>query len=373
MSSKSRLNIMFIAPCFGYGGLEQVILSLVKKIDRKKFNPSFCTLLDPDPEMFGQLKEHDLECYVLDKGRGINASIPFKLARILVREEIDLVNAHDIGATLYAAPAALLARVRTLVHTDHSQILTKRRYMPLYRLIFKSSVTHSITVSRDLERYLLANFGLKQDRVTTIPNAIDVARFSAIRDISYLYDELGILDHEVVIGSIGRLTKQKGMGFLLRAFKKVSSRHPHARLVIVGDGDLRSNLGFLARRLGILDKVVFTGIRRDVPELLQLFDVFVLPSLWEGQPITIMEALAAGRPIIAADVGGNAEILDGGAYGYIVPPGDPDALAESIIMFLADRPYAEQLARKGKIHAEEHLSNEVMVGRYEEVFSSVLS
>ena len=145
---------MFIVPCFGFGGLEKVVLSIVKNIDRSRFNPSFCTLLRPEPELMSKLEQFDLPCYILQKKDKLDVSLFFRLRKVLAAENVQIINSHDIGATLYAAPAARLAGVGRVVHTDHSQIMTMRQHLGVYRWIFRNLVTYSITVSKDLESYL---------------------------------------------------------------------------------------------------------------------------------------------------------------------------------------------------------------------------
>jgi glycosyltransferase involved in cell wall biosynthesis len=369
----SRINLMFIVPCFGFGGLEQVVINIVKELDRSRYNPSFCSLLAPVPEMFEKIKALDLPCYVLDKGEGFNCWLPFRIARLLRRNRIDLINGHDIGATLFAAFATRLAGIGKIVHTDHSQILTKHKFMPVYRWVLKQRVSCSITVSENLERFLISNFGLKRERVITIPNGIEVDRFAKGQDTSYLYREFGIDEKARIIGSIGRLTEQKGMRYLIEAFSKVNHDVPDTMLIIVGDGELRGDLEKLSETLSIRDNVIFTGIREDTPELLELFDIFVLPSLWEGQPLTIMEAMAAGKPIIATDVGGNSEILDSGKYGVIVPSGSPVALAGAVMGLLGDEDSAKKLGADAEDYCARELSSVSMVRKYERVYEAVLS
>jgi len=369
----SRKNLMFVVPCFGFGGLEQVVINIVEGLDRSRYNPSFCSLLTPVPEMFEKIKALDLPCYVLDKGEGFNYRLPFRIARLLRTNDIDLINAHDIGATLFAAFATRLAGNGKIVHTDHSQILTKRKFMPIYRWVLRRQVAYSITVSEDLRRFLISKFGLEAERIVTIPNGIDIDRFAGERDTSYLYREFGIDAKARIIGSVGRLTEQKGMRYLIEAFGAINREAPDARLVIVGDGELRGRLEELANVLSIRDKVVFTGIRKDMPELLDLFEIFVLPSLWEGQPLTIVEAMAAGKPIVATDVGGNAEILESGRYGVIVPPESPAALADAVLGLLRDQSAAGQMGADARAYCARELSSVSMVRRYERVYKAVLS
>jgi glycosyltransferase involved in cell wall biosynthesis len=370
-NSSKRIKIMFVVPCFGFGGLERVVLDLIEGLDRSRFDPSLCSFMEPHAGMADALRELNSALHVLPQGTGINYILPFRLSSLFVRERVRLVNAHDFGATIYAAAAARLARVRHVVHTDHSQILTKHRYMPAYRWVFRHGISHATAVSEDLRRYLIDTFSLPESRVTTIPNGIDVERFAAPVDTSSLRRELGIREGSLVIGSIGRLTEQKGMEFLLRAFARLSRQGIDMDLVIVGDGELRQDLERLARDLEVSGRVVFTGIRKDIPTLMRLFNVFVLSSLWEGQPITIVEAMAAGRAIVATDVGGNAELLHHGEFGVLVPPRNEDALAGAVAALACDPARAGELGSRAASHAVRELTSASMVRRYEELFAAI--
>ena len=368
----TRKNIMFITPCFGFGGLEQVVLSIAKEIDRAKYNPSFCTLLTPVPEMLERMQQLDVCCHILDKGRGVNYLLPIKLRNLLIREKIQIVNSHDIGATLYAAVAARLAGIPAVIHTEHSQILTKSRYLGIYRWIFNKLVSYSITVSHDLEHYMMKTFNMGREKLETIPNGIDIEKFCSRPDIGYLRREFNLKKNETVIGTIGRLTTQKGIDTLLEAFRILVTKRRNLRLIVVGDGELRTSLIKLSEQLGIRNKLVFTGIRQDIAYVLHLFDIFVLSSLWEGQPITIMEAMAAGKPIVATSVGGNGEILKKGEFGLIISPKDPTAMAKAIEILLNDPSLAGGLAKKASVYARTHLGHRTMVKNYEVVFSALV-
>jgi len=364
---------MFVAPCFGFGGLERVLIETIANLDASRFIPSFCTLLEPDPAMYKKIKQLGISCTILDKGEGFRWSLIFELAGLLKRERIDLVNSHDIGATLFAAPAAWLARIPRVIHTEHSQLLAERRHLSLYKLIMRMLVTRVITVSRDLENHLATTFSIDRSRISVIPNGIDVKRFDGVRDTRNLREELGIPETARIIGTIGRLTEQKGMEYLIRAYADCIERHPDLALVIVGSGEERENLGLLANNLGVKNGVIFAGIREDIPELLQIFEIFVLPSIWEGQPLAIMEAMAAGKSIVASNVGGNAEILRQGELGMLAEPRNAGSLANAIEMLLTDRVLSQQLGERAHTHAVAELTAALMTKRYEETFDSLFS
>jgi glycosyltransferase involved in cell wall biosynthesis len=232
-------------------------------------------------------------------------------------------------------------------------------------------VTHTIAVSYDLADFLVSEYRIEPERISTIPNGIDVGRFAAGLDVTGIREQLGISGDKRIIGTIGRLMEQKGTEYLIRAYAVLARAHPDTCLVIVGDGELRGGLERLAGDLGVGDSVIFTGIRQDIPEMLTLFDIFVLPSLWEGQPITIMEAMAAGKPVVATDAGGNEEILHRGEFGMIVPTHDPGALCDAIGKLLADRALARQLGERARDQACSELTSAVMTRRHEKIFESL--
>lgn len=368
-----RKNVIFITPCFGYGGLEQVVLNIIETIDRSKFNISFCTLIEPHSEMIKRIQNQNISWYTLKKRDGVDLTIPLKLAYIIKKEKVDLINSHDVGSTLYAAIAAMMGKNRKIIHTDHSQILTKKKYFKIIRYILKNSVSFTITVSNDLKDYFINKVGIEHHKIETIPNGIDTDKFKRSTMSQKIKNELNLRNKDYIIGSVGRLTEQKGYEYLLKAIHIVLKDKENIRLIIAGDGELKSNLEKLANELKIRDKVVFAGNRQDIPDLLKIFDVFVLSSLWEGQPMSIIEAMAAEKPIIVTNVGGNKEILGHGEYGVLVEPRNSEALAHAIRKLFEDKVLAMKIAKQAASIVDLRLSRNIMTARYEQIFSYVIN
>jgi glycosyltransferase involved in cell wall biosynthesis len=190
-----------------------------------------------------------------------------------------------------------------------------------------------IAVSHDLRRILSDELRVPR-RVQVIHNGIDGERFvAAERD--GVRRELGLGD-AFVVGTAAVLTRQKGLFHLLEAARLVKAADPGIRFVVAGDGPLRAELEARARTLGVDDVVRFVGYRRDVPELLAALDLHVMPSLWEGLPLALLEALASGKPIVATRVGGNPEVVEDGVNGLVVPPADPAAIARAVLALRRD-------------------------------------
>jgi glycosyltransferase involved in cell wall biosynthesis len=171
-----------------------------------------------------------------------------------------------------------------------------------------------------------------------------------------------------MVTNVARLVPQKGQTYLVEAAAQVVATRPDVRFALVGDGPLRGELMELAGKYGIADKIVFTGILADVPRVLAASDVFVLSSLWEGMPLSLLEAMAAGCPAVATDVGGVAEVLDHGAVGLMVPPSDPAALAQAIGECLDDPQRARRRASAAQAFAEQNYGMETMIRRWEKVY-----
>lgn len=366
-----RPRILFVTPAFVYGGLERVILDLIAAMDRERFSPMICSLYPPAPGMVPRLEAAGMPFFALDKGDGVNLRLPFQLARLFRRERVDLVNAHDIGATFYAGPAARLAGIRRVVHTDHSQVLGLTRRLSVFAAVLRYGTARATTVSEHLRRFLIETLHYPAGRVQVIPNGMDLSAYE--KPARPARPEFEFTADDRVIGAIGRLTQQKGMIHLVRALPALRETHPCARLLIVGDGSQRAELEAEAARLGVGGRVTFAGTRDDIPDLLRLMDVFTLPSLWEGQPLVLIEAMAAGVPIVATDVGGDAEVLGGGKYGALIPAADPAALAAALRRVLDDPAASRRIAEEARAHVFAERTHTAMARKYEALFDALLN
>ena len=363
-------QVMFVTPAFVYGGLERVILDLVKALDRERFGPMICSLYPPAPGMKPRLDAAGIPFFALDKGDGVNLRLVLELARLFRRERVDLVNAHDIGATFYAGPAARWAGIRSVVHTDHSQVLGLTRRLGLFGAVLRHTAARATTVSEHLRRFLVERMGYPSARAQVIPNGMDLSSYE--KPAPDRRAEFGFGADARVIGACGRLTEQKGMLHLVRALPGLLKAQPAARLLIIGDGPQRADLSAEAAKAGVGDRVTLTGNRDDLPELMRTMDAFALPSLWEGQPLVLLEAMAAGVPIVATDVGGDAEVLGGGKYGTLVPPADDAALAEALRQTLEQPEAARQRAASARTHVYAERTHTAMARRYEALYEDLL-
>lgn len=293
-----------------------------------------------------------------------------QLVKILREEKVAILHAHSAKAGLVGRVAARLARTPVVFYTTHNSIFYeewsswKKILLATGERFLSKTTDRIIAVSETLRQELIAKEGLPSDKIITIYNGIETGRTCAhpFRERRHILRELGLPSLGQVVGTVARLAPQKGIIHFLKAAAMLA-RDYQVNFLVVGDGPLRQQLQAEAISLGLANRVVFAGERRDVPAILPVFDVFVLPSLTEGFPLTILEALAAGRPVVATRVGGIPEIIKDNHTGLLVRPGEPAELALAIARLLRDRQEALAMGRAGQKYVCETFSAEKMAGR----------
>jgi glycosyltransferase involved in cell wall biosynthesis len=284
-------------------------------------------------------------------GGDLDPLLGWRLYRLIRRERPDVVHLHSRrGADVQGALAARLAGVRTVLsrRVDHppGRTLLRWRY-GLYDRV--------IAISEEIRRVLLAA-GVDAGKVVCVPSAVDPGRFDHPVAHNLLCAALGLPRDAVVIGVVAQLIERKGHRYLLRAVPSILEAVPHARVVCFGRGPMARSIRAEARALGIGDRVVRAGFRSDMERLLGAIDVVVHPATAEGLGVGVLEAAAAGRPIVASAVGGIPEIVRDGETGLLVPPRDSEALARAVLRVLGDSGLAQRLGEAARAHVSERFS-----------------
>ena len=314
-----------------------VDVTLVASLRR---NPAFADTMD-------ELTKAGVHCVTLDMRRGV--SIPAdttalaQLKELFTKLEPDIVHGHSSKGGWLARAAAHQVGISKTVYTPHCFAFAGEGG-PLRRIFYRRAeriagkwTARLIAVSR-WEGELAAKARIvPEERIICIPNGLGDAEFERVGRSQDLAAQLGLSPDERVIGFAGRLWPQKGADVLIQAFARVERERPGCRLLIIGDGPERQELEQLAQNCGIAGQVTFAGNRDNVSELMTVMDLFVLPSRWESAPYVVLEAMAAGVPVIASSVGGVGELLDDGRCGVLVEPDSPQPLADSIRTLLTDR------------------------------------
>jgi glycosyltransferase involved in cell wall biosynthesis len=310
---------------------------MIPRFDRERFNVSLVSLRKKD------LSEETLEAAGIDityleRGKFDPLTLPAML-RIVDRSHIDVLHLHGYGATTFGRLAGAIRRIPTILH-EHANLTDTPWFQKVADRALEPFTDIALAVSRSTADFVTGARQIPQSKVKVVYLGVPLEEFARPRtaaDIAAARRELGIGDGEFAIGTITRLHESKGNSYLVDAAARVVRERPQARFYVVGEGPLLAELHAQAARLNLGDRFVFAGFRRDVAGTLAAFDLSVLPSLWEGTPITAFEALAMGKPIVATDADGLLDILTDNHDAVIVPKRNAAALAAKIVWAM-DRP-----------------------------------
>ncbi|KYF93365.1 glycosyltransferase [Sorangium cellulosum] len=360
------------------GGLERVVLRLLERTARDRFAPIVCALEEPGA-LAEELARLGVPLVVLPRRPGLDPGLPVRLSAWLRREGIRLVHTHNPGPHLYGALAAGLARAASLpgrgggprvIHTKHGRNYPKQKRKVLVNRLAAALTDRVVAVSDDARAVAIEVERVDPAKVVTILNGVDTDVFRP-GDAGAARARLGVPASGYHVGCVARLSPEKDHATLLAAFARLREVRPDAHLTLIGDGPLRPALEEQAARLGLGGAVAFTGTRGDVAELLPAFDVFALASLTEGISLTLIEAAAAGLPIVATRVGGNPEIIEEGSTGLLVSPGAPEPLGAALEA-VAVREDRAAMGERGRARVIERFGLDQMVRAYEELYAEVL-
>jgi glycosyltransferase involved in cell wall biosynthesis len=367
-------NLLFVVDNFAKGGAAVVVYNLIKNLNRAVFNPLLCCL-DEVGALGEELKADGIKVFWLNRQPGTDWGIVNKLKGIIKQEAIDLVHAHQYTAYFYGGLAAITAGLKKLIFTEHGrhypdQRKTKRVLINKLLLPFTARI---VAVSPAVKQSLITYEGMPGRRIEVVFNGIDVQKFRVKLDVAAKKGELGIPAANLLCGMIARLGMEKDQATIIKAIPKVAQKYPHISVLLIGDGPKRSELEALARKLEVADKVIFTGNRRDIPQLLAILDVVLLSTFYEGTSITLLEAMAAAKPVVASRVGGNPAVLEDKVAGFLVPPVDPDALADSLLQLLEDAALRRKMGCCGLQIVKERFGLRQMVANYENMYNRLLN
>jgi glycosyltransferase involved in cell wall biosynthesis len=364
-------KILHVITSTQVGGAEKHLLALAKGLHKDGWD---CTVayLKGRPDLNVDYLAAGIPVHPLDLKPWLDAGTLGRLMRLIRQERPDIVHAHLFPAEVYATAAHALARSGAqLVCTKHNDddFLVRPHFRFLHCLISRRAA-RIITISEHVRRYTLRIGTLYPSRLVTIPYGHDGS--SARSMPNGFRQELGVGDDTFLVGTVGRLAPQKGQRHLIEAMRSVVAAGQNAGLAIVGEGPLRERLEQQVAAAGLIGRVFFAGFRPDAPDLMRAFDVFVLPSLWEGFGLVLLEAMAAARPIVASRVSAIPEVVEDGVSGLLVPPGDARALAEAVLTLRNDATRRARLGTAGAERLRREFTLERVVERTTEVYRAVL-
>jgi glycosyltransferase involved in cell wall biosynthesis len=356
------------------GGAEVLAARLARQL-RGEYRIHF-VCLDALGTLGETLQEEGFPVWLLQRQPGFDWRCAWRLARLLKRERIDLVHAHQFTPYFYALATRLFRCRRPVLFTEHGRTFPDfpRRKRMLFNRSFLSRRDRVVAVGEAVRQALVCNEGLPEARIEVIYNGIDQRPFAgALRPRSETRRELGLGSEDFVIVQIARLDPLKDHATALRALRRLVEEQPRARLVIVGEGPERAAIEAEISRLGLGPYVRLTGLRHDIADLLAAADVGLLTSLSEGIPLTLIEAMAAGLPVVATAVGGVGEIVSHQETGLLAAARDDASLAAALRQLDGNRELCRDMGRQGRRRADLSFSEERMHDEYRRVYTEMLA
>ncbi len=353
------------------GGLEMMVVNLLARLDRSYYQPAVCCY-DSQGSLGSRLSDIGVAIHLIRRRAGIDFAYILKLAKFFRKSGVQILHLHNPTAFFYGTLAGRLVRVPCIVYTEHGRDFSSSKKVKITNRILAHMVDSIIAVSAAGKEYLAKEEGIERDRIRLIYNGVEDTQSLTIRPQETIRRELNLTSEQPVIGIVARLDWIKNHASLLRAMQIVNGNYLNAVLLIIGDGPLKVDLQILAKQLHIQDKTYFLGTRTDIPDLLSIMDVFVLCSHSEGLSLTLIEACAAGKPIVATDVGGNREVVKHEVNGLLVPSNEPQSLATAIENILGDSNTAREMGRKGRTVFAEQFTIDIMVDTYQKLYAACL-
>jgi glycosyltransferase involved in cell wall biosynthesis len=355
MATPGKTTVVHVAGQLEYGGLEKFLVELGRHADRDRFNLHFVSLAGRGP-IAAELEALGWPVSALDIGPGVLARVVLRLAQMFQRMAPSVVHTHNTRPLVYAGPAARLARVPWVVHSRHGQAFGKGRRDRWLRRVGSQLVNRVVCVSHDGRRIASAE-GIPANRLRTVWNGIDPTRFASAAPAG---------NGPVV--TVGRLSPEKDYATLIRAAALVVKEAPDFRLFLGGGGACEQELRDLVASLGLTSVVHLLGPVSDVQGLMASGSLFVLSSLTEGVSLTILEAMAAGLPVVATAVGGNPEVVVDGLTGLLVPAADPPRLAAALLELWRDAARRAELGAAGRQRVCDQFDIRRTVAQYERIY-----
>jgi len=356
-----------------------IFINVVKGIDNSRFTHIIC-YLGENRGGKNTLTEQGYEVIYLGfKKRHLDRFNPLvlaKLSRILRGKNIDLLHCHKHKPAVYGVLASLVSGRIPVIEHVHGLSRTRSINRRLANLVIYRFINKVIAVSDSVRQDIIqSNWRVDPSKIITVKNCIDLTTIDAISiSKNEARSRIGLAEDEIVFGTVGRLASTKGQSFLIEAFSKVRTQLKHSRLVIIGSGPLLGELEKLAKNLGVYPRVLFTGYRNDIFEILKGFDIFVLPSLAEGLSIALLEAMASRLPVIASRVGGIPEVFGNSDCGKLVPSKNIHALASAMIDIASLDDYSKKaLGKHGRHRIEDEFTTDIMIKKLTGIYESVLT
>ncbi|NIR49901.1 glycosyltransferase [candidate division KSB1 bacterium] len=368
MSDNEQIKVLQLIEGLSFGGAETKLLELIARMDRERFDTIVCSLGMGD-QIRDRFDDLGVKFVNFARSRRIDPKLIWQVNRLIHEEKVDVV----MTTLFYADVVGALARAFTPAKAVFSwETISAPEWLRKHRLLtYRFAMRFCdkvISVSQATARWLIEERGLPREKVEVIPYGVNLELFKQGKN-TQLKKQLGVSKDAPLVGVVARLHPQKGHGYLIEAAKTIVHDHSDVRFVLVGDGVLRDELKEQVKSAELEEHFLFLGFRDDVKDLLRIFDLFVLPSLYEGLPNVVLEAMASSLPVVATAVDGTPELVVDNETGYLVPPRNPHALAQKISLLLNDEKRAAIFGKQGRKRVEEQFSLDLQVQNFQNLYT----
>jgi glycosyltransferase involved in cell wall biosynthesis len=367
-----RITILHLRKSEGFYGAERIILSLAEQcnnVDMKSIIGSFYDHRYPVRKLYDAARNRNIPSVLIPCRYRFDIKSIFIIRKLIRKNHIHIIHCHGFKADVFGWFVSKIMKI-PVIATKHgwTHANTLIRIWENIDLLFLRGFDSIISVT-DLIQKKLIESKIPQTKIRTIPNGIAIPK--SFQPNPKIYIELGIRNHELVVAIVGRLSIEKGHQFFLKAVYEILKQVPYTKFLIVGEGPLKKELEDLTRRLKLKNQVCFTGFRNDVEEILKCTDVVVSTSLREGVPLTLLEAMAFQRPIVATAVGGVTNLIKHGVNGYLTKPGEFQTFISYVIKLLKDQKLRKRFGAESQKIIHDIFSEEKMVAEYKRIYHAV--
>lgn len=378
MKPTDAYNIIYMIDGLGWGGAERLMIPILSTLDRRRFNARVCVLQNKDGNpVANELREIGIPVDMLPIRylRDLTA-IP-RIIAYLQETQADLLHAQLEFATVLGGIAAKRLGIPsvTTLHTIPNDIegLKGKLHFALENFILRNFINCIVSVSEEAQRFYLQTAKFSQNKSRVIYNGIDINKYSiASSERAKVLGEFGIPEHVTLLTTVAVLREPKGIQYMIRAMPKILRADSNIYYLVVGGGEYFENLQAEVKKLDLEKNVKFAGARKDIPSILSVSDLFVLPTLTEALPTVLAEAMAASLPIVASQVGGVPEMVQDGFNGKLIEPANPDALAAACLELLSDRQTLRQMGNAGRKIAEEKFNIKSQVRQLQDLYAQLI-
>ena len=366
---------MRVVPSLEMGGVEKTLISLLPRLKERGFEVKVCTLYRKDI-LAQEMEEKGIPVINIGMRARLDVDIKylkgiFYLKHWMMKEGFHIVHTHLYRANTPGRIAAKLAQIPVVVANEHNVDEWKNFFQRSVDRALSRITDRIIAVSERVKKFYVEEVGIPPGRITVLYNGVDLERFDKKVNVMEKRKELGLPLHSIIVGSVGRLHPQKNYFNFIKAISLIVKKFSRVHFLLVGGGPLKERLKRFSRTLGLEEKISFLGERKDIEEIYPVMDIFVLSSDREGFPITILEAMACGLPVVATRVGGVEEEVEEGKTAFLVPPANSEALAEAITKLISSPSLRKEMGKKGKERVK-LFRIEKMVERTEKLYRELL-